>query len=84
MNTLRTYLSTLTPAQKVSYAQRAGTTLGYLRKAICVQQPLGGQLARRLDEASNGAVSRYDLRPDIFGSLKNVAHTKDGASNEQR
>jgi len=27
------------------------------------------KMARRLDEASNGAVSRHELRPDIFGPL---------------
>jgi len=69
MESLRTYLSSLTPQQQDDYALRAGTTIGYLRKALCVQQRFGGVLARRLDEASNGVVSRHALRPDIFGPL---------------
>jgi len=68
MNTLRQYLKTLSPSEQAEYASRAGTSIGYLRKALSVEQRLGGLLARRLDEESNGAVSRFELRDDIFGS----------------
>lgn len=68
MNTLRQYLKTLSVDEQVDYAIRAGTTIGYLRKALSVDQKLGGLLARRLDDESNGEVSRFDLRDDIFGS----------------
>lgn len=67
MQTLRTYLSTLSPTDQAEYAVRAGTTIGYLRKALSIKPRLDGALARRLDEESGGAVSRYDLRPDVFG-----------------
>lgn len=66
MQTLRHYLSTLTPHQQASYARRAGTTIGYLRKALSTGQKFGGVLARKLDEESGGVVSKLDLRPDIF------------------
>jgi len=69
MNQLRTYLASLNPQEQAAFAQKAGTSIGYLRKALCVGQRFGGVLARRLDEASNGAISRYALRPDIFGVL---------------
>jgi len=68
MKTLRAYLSTLSQSQQADYAMRAGTTIGYLRKALSVRPRIDGALVRRLDEQSNGAVSRYDLRPDIFGA----------------
>ncbi|QJP55973.1 hypothetical protein HKJ32_05820 [Xylella fastidiosa subsp. multiplex] len=68
METLRTYLATLTPAEQAHYARKANTTIGYLRKALCKGQRFDGALARRLDEASGGCVSRYDLRPDVFGA----------------
>jgi len=68
MNQLRTYLASLTPQEQAAFAQRAGTSIGYLRKALCVGHRFGGVLARRLDEASNGAICRYTLRPDIFGA----------------
>jgi hypothetical protein len=67
MDTLRTYLATLTPLDQVDFARRAGTSIGYLRKAMSKRQRFDGALARRLDEESGGAVSRHDLRPDVFG-----------------
>lgn len=68
MNTLRQYLKTLSVDEQADFAARAGTTIGYLRKAMSVEQRFGGLLARRLDEESQGAVSRFELRDDIFGS----------------
>ncbi len=67
MNTLRAYLATLTPPAQADYASRAGTSIGYLRKALSKGQRFDGALARRLDEESRGCVSRYELRPDVFG-----------------
>lgn len=66
METLRAYLGTLTPDEQSAYAQRAGTTIGYLRKAMSVGQRFDGALARLLDEESGGEVRRSDLRPDIW------------------
>lgn len=68
MQTLRDHLSTLSVTEQGEYAIRAGTTIGYLRKALSKGQRFDGALARRLDEESGGAVSRYELRPDIFGA----------------
>jgi hypothetical protein len=67
MQTLRDYLSVLSVPDQADYAVRAGTTIGYLRKALSKGQRFDGALARRLDEESAGAVSRFELRPDIFG-----------------
>ena len=66
METLRQYLNSLTPDEQAAYAVRAGTTIGYLRKALSVKPKLDGALVRRLDEESDGAVTRQDLRPDIW------------------
>jgi len=55
------------PAKQADYAARAGTSIGYLRKALSKGQRFDGALARRLDEESRGRVSRHDLRPDVFG-----------------
>jgi len=68
METLRTYLATLAPIDQAAYAKRCGTSIGYLRKALSTRPRLDGALVRRLDEESGGAVSRYDLRPDVFGA----------------
>ncbi|MEN5117471.1 hypothetical protein ABE488_09080 [Luteimonas sp. TWI662] len=69
MDTLRNFLATMPPDGQAAYAQRAGTTIGYLRKALSKGQRFDGALARRLDEQSDGAVSRHELRPDIFGEI---------------
>jgi hypothetical protein len=70
MDTLRSYLATLPTVAQAEYARRAGTSIGYLRKALSKGQRFDGALARRLDEESGGRVSRYELRPDVFGEAK--------------
>lgn len=67
MESLRGYLSTLSVAEQAAYAVRCGTTIGYLRKALSTQPRLDGALARKLCDESGGAVSKEELRPDIFG-----------------
>lgn len=71
MQSLRSYLSTLSVDEQAAYAREAGTTIGYLRKALCKGQRFDGALALRLDEASRGVVHRTELRPDIFGERTN-------------
>lgn len=66
MQTLRTYLSTLSPAEQAVFADRAGTTIGYLRKALSKGQRFDGALVRQLHLESAGSVSLTDLRPDIW------------------
>lgn len=66
METLRSYLSTLIPAEQAEFAARAGTTIGYLRKALSKGQRFDGALVRRLSMESAGSVSLTDLRPDIW------------------
>ncbi|WP_045736780.1 hypothetical protein [Xanthomonas sp. MUS 060] len=66
MKTLRAYLSTLAPAAQAEYAERAGTTIGYLRKAMSIGQRFDGALVRQLHLLSDGAVRLTDLRPDIW------------------
>lgn len=69
MEKLRTYLNSLKPLHQADYAARCGTTVGYLRKAICIGQEFDGALARLLDEESDGQVSKAELRPDIWPEL---------------
>lgn len=68
MESLRQYLKSLSVSDQAEYATRAGTTIGYLRKALSVGTKFDGALARKLDEESGGAVDRCDLRPDIFSA----------------
>lgn len=73
MDTLRSYLNSIPVDEQADYARRAGTTIGYLRKAMSKGHCFDGALARRLDEQSDGAVSRHDLRPDVFGPAPDEA-----------
>jgi hypothetical protein len=69
MDKLRQYLKSLSKEQKVAYALACGTTLGYLRRSISVNQRLDGRTCRLLDEHSGGFVKKQDLRPDIWPEL---------------
>lgn len=66
MDSLRTYLATLSPNEQTDYARRSGTSIGYLRKAMSVGQRFDGALVRQLHIESGGSVSLTDLRPDIW------------------
>jgi DNA-binding transcriptional regulator YdaS (Cro superfamily) len=65
MDTLRQFLNSMTPSDQENYASRCGTTLGYLRKAISVNQKIGEGLCINLSRESDGAVRCEDLRPDV-------------------
>lgn len=73
MNTLRRYLNSLAIADQSDLAVRCGTSLGYLRKAISINQQLGAELCIRIEYATQGAVRCEDLRPDInWGVLRST------------
>ena len=73
MDTLRSYLSTLSPADQADYARRAGTSIGYLRKALSKGQRFDGALVRQLHIQSGGDVSLTELRPDIWPGDEGLA-----------
>jgi len=65
MEVLRAYLNTLTTAEQRDYADRSGTTVGYLRKAISTREQLREKLCIALDRESKRAVPCEALRPDV-------------------
>jgi len=65
MKKLRAYLNTLSVPQQHEFATRCGTSLGYLRKAVCVDAKIGTPLCIRIARESGGALTCEDLRPDI-------------------
>lgn len=73
MDTLRSYLATMPPAEQADYAKRAGTTIGYLRKAMSKGQRFDGGLVRQLHMESGGVVSLTELRPDIWPAESEAA-----------
>lgn len=65
METLRDYINGLSTDEQLDFAARAGTTIGFLRKAISIKQKLGEGICIRLVRASDGALAPEDLRPDV-------------------
>lgn len=65
MNALLAYLKSLPMPEQASFAQRCGTTVGYLRKAISVGSALREGLCIRIERESGGAVRLEQLRPDV-------------------
>lgn len=65
METLRTYLNSLSPQGQVLFCERCKTSIGYLRKVISTGQRLGESLAIDIERESSGAVRCEDLRPDV-------------------
>ena len=63
MRTLLNYLNSLNRDEKTAFAQKCGTTLGYLRKAGCLKQELREKVCALAETHSGGAVRRWDLRP---------------------
>jgi DNA-binding transcriptional regulator YdaS (Cro superfamily) len=62
---LRTYLNSLEVDEQVAYAERSGTTLGYLRKALSTKERIAESTAIALDRESAGAVPVESVRPDV-------------------
>lgn len=65
MNELLDYLNSMTPAEQRDFAARCKTTLGYLRKACSIKQPIGEGLCIVIERESGGAVPCEKLRPDL-------------------
>ncbi|WP_136419954.1 YdaS family helix-turn-helix protein [Herbaspirillum sp. ST 5-3] len=65
METLRIYLNSLRKEQRTRYVTACGTTEGYLRKAISINQQIGADLCIALERESSGAVPCESLRPDV-------------------
>lgn len=65
MNPLRQYLNGLPVSDQQAFAQRCKTTLGYLRKAISIEQPIGESIVIAIERESDGQIRCEDLRPDV-------------------
>lgn len=66
MENLHAYLTTLTLAERIQFAEGCKTSYGYLRKAISVKQILGPELCVAIERATDGQVTRQDLRPEDY------------------
>lgn len=65
MKKLLSYLNALATAEQAAFAARCETTVGYLRKAISVNQPIREALCINIERESGGSVRCEDLRADV-------------------
>jgi len=64
MEKLLALINSLTPPEQIALANRCGTTVGYLRKAVSKGQLLGPSLCVAIEKGTDGKVTRKDLRHD--------------------
>ena len=64
MDKLLAYLNSIEEDRRHVLAISCSTAVGYLRKACSVNQKIGPALCVAIERATNGAVTRRDLRPN--------------------
>lgn len=64
MKSFLAHLNSLSQEARERLAADCKTSVGYLRKACSANQKLGAELCVAIERATEGAVSRRDLRPD--------------------
>ena len=69
-----------TPIQKavnqvgqVALADALGVTIGFVSHMYNGRKPVPASRAIAIEEATGGSVTRYDLRPDVFGKKPRAA-----------
>lgn len=63
---MKTYLAKLNHEEKVSFAKQAKTSVAYLSQLAHGHRKAGLKSIHAVEKATDGQVTRYDLRPDIF------------------
>lgn len=64
-NPLLQYLNAMPTTKQDSFAKKVGTSVQYLRKAVCVGQPIRESVVILIEKESDGAVECEALRPDV-------------------
>jgi DNA-binding transcriptional regulator YdaS (Cro superfamily) len=65
MEKLLAFLNALPMTEREPFAAKCETSVGYLRKAISIEQKLGETLCMMIERNTAGVIRREDLRPDI-------------------
>lgn len=65
--TLSEYFSTEPRGSKIEMARHIGITAEWMSKMISGKAKPSAALCKKLEEATQGLVTRKDLRPDLFG-----------------
>lgn len=69
---LSEYLNTLTKGEVINFAKAAKTSVGYLRLIKTGERKPSIELCKNIEQASENAVTRLDLRPDFFEDMPNL------------
>lgn len=77
MDKLLAYLNALPVEGQESFAERCGTTVGYLRKVISTGQRLGESICINIERESKREITCESLRPDVdWAVLRGTAKRK--------
>lgn len=63
MEKLKDYLMALPVSERRTFSETCGTSWPYLRNVVYGFRPAGEKLCVRIEQATNGKVTRQDLRP---------------------
>jgi len=63
---MKRYWDSLSKTQQDALADEVDSTVGYLRLIFNGYKKAGFSLVKKIDKATAGAVSKSDLRPDIY------------------
>lgn len=66
---IKNYWDALTKPEQNALAKKVGSSTGYLRLVFNGYKKAGFLLAQRLEEETDGAVTKSQLRPDIYGNI---------------
>lgn len=66
----REFWKALTVQQRESIANEAGTSAEYLRQVLVYERQPSADMAKRLEEATHGKLTRRTLRPDLFADMQ--------------
>lgn len=70
---LKQFWQSMRPAERDAVARKAGTTTEYLRQVLACGRRCGATLAKDIESATEGRISRKMLRPDIFADMVHAA-----------
>jgi hypothetical protein len=73
---LLAFINAMSEIERERFAVRCGTTVGYLRKAVCVGQELGESLSVRIETHTQDAISVRELRPDLADALERAGYVR--------
>jgi DNA-binding transcriptional regulator YdaS (Cro superfamily) len=79
MNAIKRSIEVIGGGQ-VALARRLGITSAAVNQWVTGTRPVPPERCRAIEAATGGAVTRYDLRPDVFGAPPGVqpAHSEGG------